>query len=353
MQRRAHDRNPNPGTLSNTTADLQPSPQLKPDVSLSQRAFTEAQNELNKLIEENAQLRSQVKDHAELRNRVVYLERADSQHREITEKLRQFTAANTWICRNPPQFYVSSTPEPSNAKEWWKALDYSWLSLMQGELDLAKEARKGWWKERIVFLEGQVEQERYEKAATAATTNSTILELKRKNEELQEQIDEHEHSEKHCHQVLNHLENFIENHPGEDGEFRHSLTCTKMNKAAVEKTMEWFEWAGEESRCAKEMEEVRARSTKRRKTRTGNSIIRHNETAVVGAATPIPLFVAPRLAANIEPRPPVMQSFPSKWWSILTPQTAANRAATRAHIKSPNSTTKPVCLTFDNTGLRG
>lgn len=49
--------------------------------------------------------------------------------------------------------------------------------------------------------------------------------------------------------------------------------------------MEWFEWAGEEIRCAKELEEVRARSTKRRKTRAELTINVQDEHSppVVGA----------------------------------------------------------------------
>jgi hypothetical protein len=137
----------------------------------------------------------------------------------------------------------------------------------QKELDLAKEARKGNWKETITLLEVQIELERQERQAFAATIESTMADLERKNEELRGKIHEQEQSEKHCHQVLNLLDNFIESHPGEGGEFRHSLVCTKIDKVAVEKTMVWFEWAGEEIRCAKEMEEVRARSTKRRKIR--------------------------------------------------------------------------------------
>ncbi|KAF3049805.1 hypothetical protein E8E11_000033, partial [Didymella keratinophila] len=52
------------------------------------------------------------------------------------------------------------------------------------ELDLAKEAGEGKWKVKIALLEGQIEQERHERAAAAATADATIADLKRKNERL-------------------------------------------------------------------------------------------------------------------------------------------------------------------------
>lgn len=215
IQKRARERKSDLGAHSIIIANLQPSPQPEPEVPPSQRAFTEAQNESNKLIEENKQLKRQIEDQAELKSRIVYLERADRQYREITRHLRRFTAANGRIARRPPQFDVSRTPDSSSASRLQTAADDMWLHMMQKELDLAKEARKGNWKETITLLEVQIELERQERQTFAATVESTMADLKRKNEELQRKIHEQEQSEKHCHQVLNLLDSFIESHPGE------------------------------------------------------------------------------------------------------------------------------------------
>lgn len=49
-----------------------------------------------------------------------------------------------------------------------------------------KGGKKRNWKRKVALLERQVEQERHEQAAAAATANATITDLRRKNEALQE-----------------------------------------------------------------------------------------------------------------------------------------------------------------------
>jgi vacuolar-type H+-ATPase subunit I/STV1 len=131
IQKRARERKSDLGAHSNIIANLQPSPQPEPEVPPSQRAFTEAQNELNKLIEENKQLKHQIKDQAELKSRIVYLERADRRYREITRRLRRFKAVNGWIARRPPQFDVSRTRDSSSASRLQTAPDDMWLHMIR------------------------------------------------------------------------------------------------------------------------------------------------------------------------------------------------------------------------------
>ena len=70
--------------------------------------------------------------------------------------------------------------------------DDEWLVWADGELQLAKEAMDGKWKERITFLEGESEQQKNDMQTSTKAFESTIASLQIKVKRLEEQIHEKE-----------------------------------------------------------------------------------------------------------------------------------------------------------------
>ena len=96
-------------------------------------------------------------------------------------------------------------------------------------------------KGRIPSLEAQLEQQRREMQASTETSNSTVADLNRKMEELEQRMREKEKSEKHCHQVVNHLGNLIEVHAGESSDMRGiNGACDNLNDVEGEKSVKWL-----------------------------------------------------------------------------------------------------------------
>lgn len=277
-------------------------------IQRSHQHLDAVRDQLLKLVAENEQLKSQIHNHRHSKRVLIKLQRLD---RDITYKVSRLASRYHDNSRDPPDCSLWFA-RPATWKRDDEG-DRKWFKWVEQELALAREARKSEWKEqvekqqqelkakglalalkskrraeyeeKIDFLQRQIHRERQERQTSAAVANSTIADLRRKNEELQEQIQEREESEKHCHHVLNHLEKFIEAHPGEAGAFKGLSIRARTNEAVAKKAVEWFDWADDKIRMAQDLDEVTSRSAKRRKTRIPLTVNEHDQEGYHGPAT--------------------------------------------------------------------
>lgn len=289
-------------------------------------------DELTRLTTENEALKRQVQDYDDLKGKYRKLKAWYQFECRITSGLKDLAMKHRRAGTPTASFlYWYAGTHDSQYKEGCdqKWCDQKWFDWADKKLVVAEKASEEKWKEKIALLESKVEQQQHDMQASTATANATIANLKRKNEELQEQIHEKEVSEKHCHQVLNHLENFIEAHPGEAGKFKNLAVCARTDQAAVKKAVEWFQWADDKIRIAKDLDEVTSRSAKRRKIRTELSIDDHDQHGYHEPAT------TRAIASATENVHTPSKTVSDQFHMSLKQAKAPNSAATRSPLVRP------------------
>ncbi|KAF3000252.1 hypothetical protein E8E13_007898 [Curvularia kusanoi] len=219
-----------------------------------QHTMQQLQGQISELIAKNKELKSKIKSQRKLESKLHWLEWTDTEHRKITYRLslvaRKYN--DTLPLEDIPTFRISGwnsedglTLSDKTRRLASHSRECSWISWAEEELDSAQEAQ-----------------------ASIDTANAENEEMKRRNQELEQQIYDKEQSEKHCHQVIDHLQTLMEAYPGAAiGKVKAKRSCEEMNVTAVESTIEWLSQAKEQLRFAQEVQKTVERSNKRRKTK--------------------------------------------------------------------------------------
>lgn len=303
-------------------------------------------DELTRLTTENEALKCQVQDYDDLKGEYRKLRVRYESERKITFGLNNLAMKHRRGGAPTASFLYWYTG--THDGQSWEECNQKWFDWADKKLVLAEKASEEKWKEKIALLESKVEQQQHDMQVSTATANATIANLKRKNEELQEQIHEKVVSEKHCHQVLNHLENFIEAHPGEAGKFKDLAVCARTDDAAVKKAAEWFQWADDKIRIAEDLDEVISRSAKRRKTRTERSIDDHDQHGYHEPATTRAIAIA---TENVHtPCKTVSDQFHMSLIQAKAPFSVATRSPLVRPGRVPYSMRKPFFRSLRSVG---
>ncbi|KAF2631968.1 hypothetical protein BU25DRAFT_445135 [Macroventuria anomochaeta] len=294
-------------------------------VHKSQQALDQVQDELTKLITENQQLKSQLQETRRFKGKVNRLEGIIFVHRLLTKSIAELTSKHHGDKSHVPDFFVNDQfalargNRYEDEKKWLDQLvgvrpkirtftgpnklfanirDVSarldrenrqlksevadlqgkkrWLNVqMQADkaITCTKLASMGLKerKKKLKKKDHMLASSAREMQASTEMSNLTIADLNRTIKGLEEQMQE---SEKHCHQVINHLGNLIELHAGESFDMRGiNGACDNVNNAeVVEKTVKWLGWNEKDSRAVRDMGQVIKRSERSRTNDAQNSI---------------------------------------------------------------------------------